>query len=98
MDLRKRRLALAALTVITALLLQSLSAQAEPAVKQSTTTSTENSGLLAYLLPAYDSASGIKVRVIAVGTGMALESHHFSKRLPGEIQFILRQWKSIFHQ
>ena len=36
------------------------------------TTSTENSGLFAYLLPIFEAHSGIKTRVIAVGTGHAL--------------------------
>lgn len=36
------------------------------------TTSTENSGLFAYLLPIFEAQSGIKTRVIAVGTGQAL--------------------------
>ena len=71
--MRKRRLALAALTVITAFLLGPGMAWAEPAVKLSTTTSTENSGLLAYLLPAFEAETGVKVHVIAVGTGKALE-------------------------
>lgn len=39
----------------------------------STTTSTENSGLLKYLLPAYEAKCACKVRVISVGTGKALE-------------------------
>ena len=39
----------------------------------STTTSTENSGLLSYLLPKFESATDSKVQVIAVGTGKALE-------------------------
>jgi tungstate transport system substrate-binding protein len=37
------------------------------------TTSTENSGLFAWLLPAFEAQSGIAVRVVAVGTGAALE-------------------------
>lgn len=37
-----------------------------------TTTSTDNSGLLRHLLPAYEKETGNKVRVIAVGTGKAL--------------------------
>ncbi len=37
-----------------------------------TTTSTENSGLLEYLLPKFQADSGLEVRVIAVGTGKAL--------------------------
>jgi len=38
-----------------------------------TTTSTENSGLLAYLLPFFEEEYGAEVEVIAVGTGQALE-------------------------
>ncbi|GAH12837.1 unnamed protein product, partial [marine sediment metagenome] len=34
-----------------------------------TTTSTENSGLLEVLLPPFEEKFGIKVDVIAVGTG-----------------------------
>ena len=48
-------------------------APAAPALKLSTTTSTENSGLLGFLLPAYESRCGCKVKVISVGTGKALE-------------------------
>jgi tungstate transport system substrate-binding protein len=36
------------------------------------TTSTENSGLFAHLLPRFTAASGIAVRVVAVGTGQAI--------------------------
>lgn len=36
------------------------------------TTSTENSGLLAHILPIFEAQSKIKTRVIAVGTGQAL--------------------------
>jgi tungstate transport system substrate-binding protein len=42
-------------------------------LRLSTTTSTENSGLLGYLLPAFEAKTGIKVNVISVGTGKALE-------------------------
>ena len=42
-------------------------------LRLSTTTSTENSGLLTYLLPAFEARTGIQVRVISVGTGKALE-------------------------
>jgi tungstate transport system substrate-binding protein len=42
-------------------------------LRLSTTTSTENSGLLAYLLPGFEAKSGLKVKVISVGTGKALE-------------------------
>ncbi len=39
----------------------------------STTTSTDNSGLLGALLPPFEAAFNVKVDVIAVGTGKALE-------------------------
>ena len=42
-------------------------------IKMATTTSTENSGLLAVLLPALKAATGIEVQVIAVGTGKAIK-------------------------
>ena len=38
-----------------------------------TTTSTENSGLLSYLLPDFEAEYNVKVDVIAVGTGQALK-------------------------
>lgn len=38
-----------------------------------TTTSTENSGLLAEILPKFTEETGIEVKVVAVGTGQALQ-------------------------
>lgn len=38
-----------------------------------TTTSTENSGLLAFLLPAFEEEYNVKIDVVAVGTGQALQ-------------------------
>ena len=37
------------------------------------TTSTEQSGLFGYLLPKFTAATGIGVKVVAVGTGQALD-------------------------
>jgi len=39
----------------------------------STTTSTQDSGLLDYLLPIFKEETGINVKVVAVGTGQALQ-------------------------
>jgi tungstate transport system substrate-binding protein len=50
-----------------------LPAQAQTILKMSTTTSTENSGLLEYLLPVFEKKYDTKVQVISVGTGKALE-------------------------
>jgi tungstate transport system substrate-binding protein len=41
-------------------------------IKCASTTSTQNSGLLDYLLPQFEKKTGIKVDVVAVGTGAAL--------------------------
>lgn len=48
-------------------------ARAPAHLRLATTTSTENSGLLAVLLPPFEKKHGIKVDVIAVGTGKALK-------------------------
>lgn len=45
----------------------------EERVRLATTTSTENSGLLDYVLPVFTENYGIPVDVVAVGTGAALE-------------------------
>ena len=37
------------------------------------TTSTEQSGLFGHLLPVYEKQTGVKVRVVALGTGQALD-------------------------
>lgn len=44
----------------------------EHTIRLATTTSTENAGLLAVLLPPFEQRTGYKVHVIAVGTGKAL--------------------------
>jgi tungstate transport system substrate-binding protein len=54
-------------------------AQAFPAIAQeqfivvASTTSTEQSGLFGYLLPLFEKDTGINVRVVALGTGQALD-------------------------
>ena len=42
-------------------------------IVMASTTSTEQSGLFKHLLPAFRQATGIEVRVVAVGTGQALD-------------------------
>ena len=44
-----------------------------PYITLGSTTSTRDSGLLAYLAPLFEAETGIGIRVIAVGTGRALE-------------------------
>jgi len=45
----------------------------ERSITVASTTSTEQSGLFAHLLPRFTSATGIAVKVVAVGTGQALD-------------------------
>jgi tungstate transport system substrate-binding protein len=66
---------LSAIALMLFLGLPALVHAAEPAsrvLKLATTTSTENSGLLAEIIPLFEKQSGYSVHVIAVGTGKAL--------------------------
>ena len=45
-----------------------------PSIVMASTTSTEQSGLFAQLLPAFKQATGIDVKVVALGTGQALDT------------------------
>ncbi|MFO7482439.1 substrate-binding domain-containing protein [Oceanibaculum nanhaiense] len=66
-----RFLAIAALAVTTA----TGSAQAQDKfITVASTTSTENSGLFKHILPLFKAKTGIDVRVIAQGTGQALDT------------------------
>jgi tungstate transport system substrate-binding protein len=61
------------LICILTILQISVTVQAVEHLKMSTTTSTENSGLLAILDLAFEAKYNVKVDVIAVGTGKALK-------------------------
>ena len=61
------------LSLLGFLLVAGAPALAQQAIRLSTTTSTENSGLLQYLLPKFEAKTNSKVKVISVGTGKALE-------------------------
>ena len=59
--------------ILICLCTTNLPAEDKPFITLSSTTSTENSGLLDYLIPKFKEKAGINVRVIAVGTGRALK-------------------------
>src|SRR6266704_1005147 len=63
---------LATLAFSTLAFIGTASAQ-ERTITVASTTSTEQSGLFGYLLPRFTSATGIGVKVVAVGTGQALD-------------------------
>lgn len=68
----RRYSSLAAVVLALALAAASVGAADTP-VRLATTTSTDNSGLLQFLLPQAEDALGFKVHVIAVGSGKALK-------------------------
>jgi len=49
-----------------------MNAQDPNQITLATTTSTYDSGLLDYLLPKFTQETGIKIRVLSVGTGQAI--------------------------
>jgi len=64
------------LPVLVVLACAGCKTKAEPqkvTIRLATTTSTENSGLLDYLLPAFERETAIHVQVLAMGTGQALQ-------------------------
>jgi tungstate transport system substrate-binding protein len=70
--MQHRRIFLHLLILVFALALAVPVQGAEHVLRLATTTSTDNSGLLKSLLPAFEKSSGYQVHVIAVGTGKAL--------------------------
>jgi tungstate transport system substrate-binding protein len=56
------------------LVLAAAAAKAATTIVLASTTSVEDSGLLGYLLPKFTAAMGIEVRVVAQGTGQALDT------------------------
>ena len=60
--------------LLTAALFMSIVSANERTVLVQSTTSTANSGLYDYLLPHFESETGINVNVVAVGTGQAIKN------------------------
>jgi tungstate transport system substrate-binding protein len=61
------------LAVLLGLGLPSAALAQQRSITVASTTSTEQSGLFGYLLPRFTAKTGIKVNVVAVGTGQALD-------------------------
>lgn len=88
MDLIRRALAATAVAAISLLAAPSF-AQAPAASAQfitvASTTSTEQSGLFKYLLPLFTAKTGVEVRVVALGTGQALD---MARRGDADVVFV----------
>ena len=83
--LRRRLLAAAVLCVAAVLPGLAAAQDAAKSIVMASTTSTEQSGLFAHLLPSFKAASGIEVRVVAVGTGQALD---MARRGDADVVFV----------
>jgi len=79
------RKALLSLLLLAATLLGSGAMAQEKFIVMASTTSTEQSGLFAHLLPAFTQATGIDVRVVALGTGQALDA---ARRGDADVVFV----------
>jgi tungstate transport system substrate-binding protein len=77
-----RKLQCAALGMALASLTANAMAQS---IVMSSTTSTEQSGLFGYLLPEFKKASGIDIKVVALGTGQALD---MARRGDADVVFV----------
>src|SRR3954463_4641470 len=61
------------MTLGAVLLWSTIAFAQERTITVASTTSTEQSGLFGYLLPLFSKAGGVDVKVVAVGTGQALD-------------------------
>ena len=71
--------------VAAVLALACVTSWAQDTITMASTTSTEQSGLFGHLLPAFTKATGIQVKVVAVGTGQAID---MAKRGDADVLFV----------
>jgi tungstate transport system substrate-binding protein len=71
--------------LLAALLCLCTAAHAQRFITVASTTSTEQSGLFRHLLPIFEKKYGIQVRVVALGTGQALD---MGKRGDADVAFV----------
>jgi len=70
----RRKMLLACIAVIASAFLSAQVIAQEKSIVVASTTSTQDSGLFEYLLPIFQQQTGIAVKVIAQGTGQALDT------------------------
>lgn len=73
------------LRVLVGVLLCTSASAEQRFITVASTTSTEQSGLFKHLLPAFEQKTGIQVRVVAVGTGQALD---MARRGDADVVFV----------
>jgi tungstate transport system substrate-binding protein len=83
MELNRRRWI--GLVLLSGLLAAPAASPAQKYITVSSTTSTENSGLFKLILPIFEKKTGIDVRVVAQGTGQALDT---ARRGDADVVFV----------
>jgi len=73
------------LALIMLVMIPAVNVYAETRIRCASTTSTQNSGLFDYILPMFERKTGIKIDVVAVGTGAAIE---IGKRGDADVVFV----------
>ena len=74
-----------ALSLLAAAFTTPVSAQDNKSIVVASTTSTQDSGLFGYILPLFKAKTGIEVKVIAQGTGQALDT---ARRGDADVVFV----------
>jgi tungstate transport system substrate-binding protein len=82
--MKPNKVLIAAFTAL-ACLAGSVASADERVITVASTTSTEQSGLFGHLLPVFEKDSAIKVRVVALGTGQALD---MARRGDADVAFV----------
>lgn len=81
----RSRLPFAPQVLALAIVLAHGAASAQATITMASTTSTEQSGLFGYLMPEFKKASGIDIKVVALGTGQALD---MARRGDADVLFV----------
>lgn len=82
--MKLRKILLTSATALTCLIATTAHAN-ERIITVASTTSTDQSGLFGHILPIFEKESGVKVRVVALGTGQALDT---ARRGDADVAFV----------
>src|SRR5258708_32263622 len=85
MSMPKRILSFAGAVVVGAVANLAPAIAEDRSIVVASTTSTQDSGLFGYLLPIFKAKTGIEVKVIAQGTGQALDT---ARRGDADVGFV----------
>jgi tungstate transport system substrate-binding protein len=80
-----RRNLIAAVTLVAVIIATHPALAQDKSIVVASTTSTQDSGLFEYLLPLYKNKTGVVVKVIAQGTGQALDT---GRRGDADVEFV----------